>query len=423
MHSVRRSVKGNANDRRSLAPAPRPRDDSRVLTTSRFLTAVALAPLAAGCRAASAPAVEPLSLPFTVDTLRTSEPRDGVVHRFIYSAAGPWAIHVLEARADRCWSLAGLKSSGGATGRQPTSELVRTAAAREDVAGGVNADFFLFTPPGVPVGLLVADGRLIAGPIAQPALAADSAGRVHIGRFETAGHVTVNNGRVELTGWNRNAPNGVAFFDPAWGSATDTATGVLEIVLDDSPAYRVAMIDTMPAGVGIPATGAVLRVGRNAPASLRNRMLAVPLGSPVTVVVALRPFHPREAVGGRPMLVRAGAIAAHLDSVGRSGFATSRHPRTAAGISRDGSRVYLVTVDGRQAPYSDGMRLDELASLMLALGSHEAVNLDGGGSTAMVVAEGDTAFRVVNRPSDRAGERAVGDAVGLVRRCTTAVAP
>jgi hypothetical protein len=394
-----------------------------VPTTIRFLTAVALAPLIAGCRAASTSGLEPLELPFTVDTLRTSEPRDGVVHRFIYSATGPWAIHVLEARSDRCWSLAGLKSSGGAIGRQTTSELVLTAAAREEVAGGVNADFFLFTPPGVPVGLLVTDGRLIAGPAAQPALAADWAGRVHITRFETVGHVTVNSERFELTGWNRDAPTGLAFFDSEWGSATDSASGVLEVVLDDSPAYRVAMIDTVPAGVGIPATGAVLRVGRNAPASLKNMMRAVSSGSPVTAVVSLRPFHPREAVGGRPMLVRAGAIAARLDSVGRSGFATSRHPRTAAGISRDGSRVYLVTADGRQVPYSDGMTLDELAALMLALGSHEAVNLDGGGSTAMVVAEGDTAFRVVNRPSDRGGERAVGDAVGLVRRCRTPAAP
>lgn len=389
----------------------------------RVPAALVLALFAAGCRATPRATVEQLALPFATDTLRTSAPRDGVVHRFIYSPTGPWAINVLEARTDRCWSLAALKSSGGAIGRQPTSELVRTAAARENVAGGVNADFFLFMPPGVPVGLLVTDGRLIAGPIAQPALAADSAGRLHIGRFETVGHVTVNSERVELTGWNRDVRNGVAVFDPEWGSATDTASGVLEIVLDDAPAYRVAMIDTLPAGVGIPATGAVLRVGRNAPASLRNMMLAAPLGSPVTVVVALRPFHPREAVGGRPMLVRAGAIAAQLDSVGRSGFATSRHPRTAAGISRDGSRVYLVTVDGRQAPYSDGMALDELAMLMLALGSHEALNLDGGGSTAMVVAQGDTAFRVVNRPSDRGGERAVGDAVALVRRCTTAVAP
>src|SRR5690606_4422242 len=103
---------------------------------------------------------------------------------FIYSADGPWAINVLEARADRCWSLAALKSPGGAVGRATTSALIRAAAAQEEFAGGVNADFFLFTPPGVPVGILVTDGRLVAGPIAQPALAADSSGRVHIGRFE-----------------------------------------------------------------------------------------------------------------------------------------------------------------------------------------------------------------------------------------------
>jgi exopolysaccharide biosynthesis protein len=65
------------------------------------------------------------------------------------------------------------------------------------------------------------------------------------------------------------------------------------------------------------------------------------------------------------------------------------------------------------------MSLRELAELMLGLGASESVNLDGGGSTAMVIAgqESGSAFRVVNRPSDRGGERAVGNAVGLVRRC------
>ena len=389
-----------------------------MLTIIRFLTAVALVPLIAGCRTASTPALEPLALPFAVDTLRTSDPRDGVVHRFIYSADGPWAINVLEARADRCWSLAALKSSGGAVGRATTSALIRAAAAQEEFAGGVNADFFLFTPPGVPVGLLVTDGRLIAGPIAQPALAADSSGRVHIGRFETTGQVMIGGVRHELTGWNRDAPAGIALFDAAWGAATDTASGVLEIVLAGGPAYRVAMIDTTPAGVAIPPGGAVLKVGRDAPAAFRSALRSLSSGSPVTTTASLRPFHPREAVGGRPMLVHEGTIAARLDTVGRSGFADSRHPRTAAGISRDGSRIFLVTVDGRQAPYSAGMTLHELAALMLALGSHEAVNLDGGGSTAMIVA-GDASFRVANRPSDRTGERAVGDAVGVVRRCTS----
>jgi exopolysaccharide biosynthesis protein len=63
-------------------------------------------------------------------------------------------------------------------------------------------------------------------------------------------------------------------------------------------------------------------------------------------------------------------------------------------------------VDGRQPELSVGMTLAELASLLIELGAVEAVNMDGGGSTAMVIRG-----RVVNSPSDLSGERAVGDAL------------
>ena len=129
----------------------------------------------------------------------------------------------------------------------------------------------------------------------------------------------------------------------------------------------------------------------------------------------LLPFHPMEAVGGRPVLVRGKAIVSGVDSGGT--FATSRHPRTAVGIARAGQRLILVTVDGRQKPYSDGMNLRELAGLMQALGSDDAINLDGGGSTAMVVANARGIPRVVNVPSDSAGERPVGNALAIVKGC------
>ena len=131
----------------------------------------------------------------------------------------------------------------------------------------------------------------------------------------------------------------------------------------------------------------------------------------------LHPFHPMEAVGGRPVLIRAKAILPGVDSGGT--FATSRHPRTAVGIARDGQRLILVTVDGRRTPYSDGMNLRELAGLMQALGSDEAINLDGGGSTSMIVANARGIPRVVNVPSDSAGERPVGNALAIVKGCQT----
>lgn len=134
---------------------------------------------------------------------------------------------------------------------------------------------------------------------------------------------------------------------------------------------------------------------------------------------ALRPFHPLHAVGGRPVLVRDSAVAAEADTFGSDGF-RGPNPRTAAGISRDGKRLILAVVDGRTAEDA-GMTLRETAELMLALGAFGAINLDGGGSTTMVVADPDAegVLRIVNRPSDRQGERAVGDALAVVQRCQT----
>jgi hypothetical protein len=129
----------------------------------------------------------------------------------------------------------------------------------------------------------------------------------------------------------------------------------------------------------------------------------------------LIPLHPMEAVGGRPILLRAKSILPGVDSGGT--FATSRHPRTAVGIARAGKRLLLVTVDGRQKLYSDGMTLRELAILMQALGADDAINLDGGGSTTMVIANASGVPRVVNVPSDSAGERPVGNALAIVRGC------
>ena len=76
----------------------------------------------------------------------------------------------------------------------------------------------------------------------------------------------------------------------------------------------------------------------------------------------------------------------------------------------------LVTVDGR-TDAGDGMTIDQLAQLMIELGCVDAINLDGGGSTTMVVTDCWTS-NLVNFPSDNGaadhhGARSVADGVYL----------
>ena len=94
----------------------------------------------------------------------------------------------------------------------------------------------------------------------------------------------------------------------------------------------------------------------------------------------------------------------------REGFNTERHPRTMIGVGR-GSAIWLVTVDGRNPGVSVGMTFVELQRLAQQLNLVSALNLDGGGSTTMVVKG-----TILNHPSDATGPRRVSDAIVVVSR-------
>lgn len=66
-------------------------------------------------------------------------------------------------------------------------------------------------------------------------------------------------------------------------------------------------------------------------------------------------------------------------------YSQGRHPRTAVGLDARRRILWLVTVDGRQPAVSLGANLIELTAILQGLGAADAINLDGGGSTTMVV--------------------------------------
>jgi exopolysaccharide biosynthesis protein len=112
-------------------------------------------------------------------------------------------------------------------------------------------------------------------------------------------------------------------------------------------------------------------------------------------------------IGGYPELLDGGRRVGDLLVSESPAFAASRHPRTAVGVGPRGDVLWMVVVDGRQGEYSLGMTLPELAAVFEALGVTEALNLDGGGSSVMVVRG-----RTLNRPSE-GGEREVVNALSV----------
>jgi hypothetical protein len=117
----------------------------------------------------------------------------------------------------------------------------------------------------------------------------------------------------------------------------------------------------------------------------------------------------RTAVGGGPVLIHDGKI--HITNREEQlypGAEGDHLPRTAMGYTRDGQLIVLA-IQGRTPGIAAGATLQEEARIMLSLGCYEALNLDGGGSSCLLVNGKETI-----RPSDIEGERPV-PAVFLIK--------
>ena len=131
------------------------------------------------------------------------------------------------------------------------------------------------------------------------------------------------------------------------------------------------------------------------------------------------------AVAGRPLLVRAGAVAPSFDCSDPVTLACQRAPRSAIALSADGNVMWLVTVDGWQSG-SVGLTAAELAGFLVARGASMAMGLDGG-SSATLVLDGALASSpsdglerpVANHIGVKYGALPRGELVGLI--CQTSV--
>lgn len=143
------------------------------------------------------------------------------------------------------------------------------------------------------------------------------------------------------------------------------------------------------------------------PAATRPALL---IGDGKAAVQQVDPAKPlpewaRQAVGGNVILVRDGKPVSHKNA--------DRHPRTVAGVDKGGTKLILLVIDGRQKDLSIGMTYVELSRELIAAGAWDGINLDGGGSTTLVMRDPQTReLKVVNSPSD-GRERNVADVLGV----------
>ena len=326
----------------------------------------------------------------------------------------------------------------------------QTVAAQAQKLGAlvaVNAGFFTInaTLPavgGVPTGLGVYNGKLEALSNGVRAdLVLDGRRPPRIENLRASAQLHAPGGSIGLLGINRQpgsaedcgipglqptsqprqgpvctGANDIVLFTVEFGAPLPAVAGAVQATL--SPQGRVLTVG-VPGGTLAPGDSAVQALGADATWLSAN---ARP-GSLLRVSAQLRrtdgaqfPVDGQtDIVSAAPVLLRDGRTA--IDAVTEGvfdprdlnnySFSADRHARTIAGVDRRG-RLLLVTADGIPG-VSEGLTLTEEARLMHSLGAVDAMNLDGGGSTSFVV--GGT---TINRTSDAAGPRAVGDSIEVV---------
>jgi hypothetical protein len=330
---------------------------------------------------------------------------------------GPWRIHVLEADP-KTIEVRVAHAYDAAIGLETTAAL----ALRRGALAAINGGYFRMEGllAGDSRGALQIEGRLLSEPDRGRASVGfydrDGIVRSVFGRLSFRGEVRLGDGEgIPFDGVNRRRePSEIVLYLPEFHRTTLTSSEGAEVVIENG---HITKIREGKGSSVIPPAGMVLSIGSERVQGVLPRMRR---GASISVDAELLPLLPdpesewqkaEHIVSGGPLLLWNGRRLEEpeKESISRV-FFLARHPRTAVGVRADGTLLF-VTVDGRQPEESVGMSIPELTDLMLELGSVSAINLDGGGSTTMVI-EGQT----VNRPSSSGGDRRNADAILLFPR-------
>ncbi len=130
--------------------------------------------------------------------------------------------------------------------------------------------------------------------------------------------------------------------------------------------------------------------------------------------------HVYNALSGYDIFVKEGKVQEIVD---QRYHPNEPSPRTAIAIDQSGQRMILLIVDGRQPNYSEGMTLAELGEIAIDYGAYTALNLDGGGSSTLVVEGAPGKALVLNSPIHRrippGRQRPVANHLGIFAKTTS----
>lgn len=328
-----------------------------------------------------------------------SELEPGITHTYWLRGrgTGPVTANIIKVDMSKGYTLQPMLSNGAVQGLESLAAMSEKAKA----IAAVNGSYF--APTGQILGLLKIDGEIISTPsLPRTALGVKAGGEIMIDQVGYSGAAILpGNKVVEISGVNcERGNNELVLYTGYFGGTTQTNSFGSEYTVSGG---KVTAIN---AGNSLIAPGAVVL---SAHGDSAKAMAGLAVGDPVEIKQTLGEWDKTtQAIGAGPTLVKGGSIfiTTKIEDFG-SDVSGGRAPRTAVGLTKD-NQLLLVTVDGRQS-HSAGLNLLELALFMQELGAVEAMNLDGGGSTEMVIYD-----KVINKPSD-GRERRLGSGLAVVR--------
>lgn len=286
----------------------------------------------------------------------------------------------------------------------------RAAMEGKTVVAGINGDFFTMSN-GVPDGVTIKDGLLITSESSKrPSVGFYPDGRVIIGRSNLNIRADGPNLGTGIGAIHLNKAvskvSGVMLYTRVYGNDHTNKASIptYNVLLNvDTEDFRIngaveGVVEKVFSAVGsseIPEGRVLLSIAAatDYPGTLTKLSTLIP-GDTLTLT-----FAADQAWDNISFAIGAGD---KIVSDGKNVASTNNeiHPRTAIGLTADGRAIFY-TLDGRKTGHSKGATLSQLANRLIELGCTEAVNMDGGGSTAIHgVYPGDTSLNTINIPSE-----------------------
>lgn len=274
---------------------------------------------------------------------------------------------------------------------------VSTFVKASKAVAGINGSFFYGS--GTPVGVLIINKQIISSPLYnRTALVIYNDGRASIDSVIMEGYLKLKNGEtIGFSGVNQPInKNEVMVYTPDY-QRTDPSGASFNIVVADGKVVNINSGETT-----IPKNGFVISANGIAGEAIRDRFTK---GDPVKwFFMATPPLEEMvHVIAGGPRLVYEGKISISAkEEKFRKDITRGKAARTAVGITKDNNLIFVVVENSGK-----GATLTELAELMISLGAKEAMNLDGGGSSSMVVN---------GAKMNPGGERAVSNAIVIRKK-------